>query len=169
MMTDNGAHPPEVWAQVTAEHIAPISDDMVGPRRAAAQALQAKIAEALLPHHTAVQNDERGKLKSDPKHHANPLNSKAYIAAALKAITGAAKGTEWEGQLTLTKTKPLWLDKYVEDVEAKGGENVPLNAVQEFELKNWKRQCLIAQEIETHFNTVQQIEKSWHRDRMGAR
>lgn len=169
MATDGEAHPPEFWAQVTAEHIAPISDDVTGQRRMAALQLQTKIAEALTPHHSAVQSAERDKLKKDPKHHERTPDSKSFVSAALDAITQAAKGTEWEDHLTLTRTKPTWLDAYLAKVEKLGGENVPLDIAAANEKRNWDRQQLIARELETHFNTVQQIEKSWHRDRSGIR
>lgn len=166
MKTDGGAHPPEFWAQVTAEHIAPISDDMTGQRRFAALALQGKIAAALEPHHTKVQADEATKLKADSAHAHNPPNPEEYLDEALQALQDAAKGTEWEAHLTFGKTKPAWLAAHEADVAAMGGDAKPLTPEQQSDLASWKRQQLIRQEIGTHFATAQHIAKSWHRDSM---
>ena len=62
MVTNGGPHPPDFWAQATAEHIAPINPDMTGQRRRLALRLQAAIEDALLPHHAAVQEAEQSAL-----------------------------------------------------------------------------------------------------------
>jgi 23S rRNA U2552 (ribose-2'-O)-methylase RlmE/FtsJ len=100
MITDNGSHPPEFWAQVTAEQIAPIAEDMTGARRFAALSLQAKIAEALIPHHEKVQADESTRLTADARHkdrevHLDQIDS-AHLDEVISDIVEAATGTEWE-------------------------------------------------------------------------
>lgn len=96
MITNGGPHPPDFWAQATAEHIAPIAPSMTGARRLAALALQARIQEALTPHHQAVQDTERGKIAADPERLLAPVDPEPHLDAALAAIQAAAAGTEWE-------------------------------------------------------------------------
>lgn len=97
MITDGGAHPPEFWAQVTAEHIAPISPDLTGHRRDAALRLQLEIQKALEPHHHKVQHHEKGKLAADPDHLMTDVDPEPHLEEAMADILAAAKGTEWEG------------------------------------------------------------------------
>lgn len=97
MVTDHGPHPADAWAQITAEHIAPIGKDVTGHRRLKALELQAKIALAIEPHHQKVQNDEGIKLGVDTAHVMNPVDPSEHLDAAVKAIQDAAVGTEWEG------------------------------------------------------------------------
>lgn len=100
MITDGGPHPADFWAQVTAEHIAPIKEDMTGARHAAALRLQAKIAEALEPHHARVQENEKAKCTNDAAHHLLAVEPEVHAGAdanlAIADIVAAAAGTEWE-------------------------------------------------------------------------
>jgi len=96
MITNGGPHPPESWAQVTAEHIAPIAVGLAGTRYVAAMKLQMAITEALTPHHQAVQHHEREKLAGDPAHVMTDLDPSAHLDVAMQAIIDAAAGTEWE-------------------------------------------------------------------------
>jgi hypothetical protein len=96
MITDGGPHPAEAWAQVTAEHIAPLGPDVTGRRRARGLELQLAIAAALEPHHQTVQDTERGKLIANLDHIANPVDPEPHLDEAMTAIAAAAKGTEWE-------------------------------------------------------------------------
>ena len=96
MITNYGTHPPESWAQVTAEHIAPISVGLTGPRYIAAMKLQMAITEALTPHHEAVQHHERAKLAESSDHLLTNLDPEPHLEGAIQAILAAAKGTDWE-------------------------------------------------------------------------
>jgi hypothetical protein len=96
MITDHGPHPADAWAQITAEHIAPINPDMAGQRRTKALKLQMAIADALEPHHQAVQDAERARLGADAAHIMAPPDPEPHLDAAVAAIRGAAQGTEWE-------------------------------------------------------------------------
>lgn len=163
MSTDGGAHPPEFWAQVTAEHIAPINSNMTGKRLRAAQALQHKIADALEPHHTTVQDKALD-------HHPATLgleSAESYVDDAMDAIEAAAKGTEWEKHFTFVKTKPDWVDDHLASVAAVGEAHVdkaiidglhePITPEQTAELRAWDRYNLIRKEIAIHFATAQDI------------
>lgn len=98
MITNGGPHPPAKWAVVTAEHICPIDGAMEGDRLLEARQLQVKIAQALIPHHTAVQDHERGCLKADGDDHFNtPLGPQPdHLDAAVDAIVAASVGSPWE-------------------------------------------------------------------------
>ena len=96
MVTNGGPHPPDFWAQATAEHIAPINPDMTGQRRRLALRLQAAIEDALLPHHTTVQEAERSALSADAAHMLTPLDPEPHLDEAVAAVQAASKGTEWE-------------------------------------------------------------------------
>jgi hypothetical protein len=96
MATDGGSHPPDVWAQVTAEHIAPVLPDMSGNQRKLALALQLKIADVLEPHHKRVQDDEKGRLTADTAHIMVPPDPEAYLDKAVADVVAAAAGSLWE-------------------------------------------------------------------------
>jgi hypothetical protein len=171
MVTDHGAHPPEFWAQVTAEHIAPIADDVTGRRRIAALTLQAKIAEALEPHHAAVQADEADKLLSVEDHCDACVSPEAYIDDAMTAIRDAAVGTEWEEQFSTGHAKPVWYDAREEEVYRVGADNAhlhmdPLTPGQIAERDAWLREGLIRSEIGRHFANAQHIAKLIHKQKV---
>ena len=96
MISNGGPHPASAWAQVTAQHIAPVAADMAGDRYVAAMKLQLAITEALQPHHETVQSAERGKLAADPAHLLTDLDPSQHADAALAAVVACAKGTPWE-------------------------------------------------------------------------
>lgn len=147
MITNHGAHPPEFYAQVCAQHIAPINPDMTGKRRIAAVLLQAKIAEVLEPHHTDACN-----LNLEHAHETLP--------ELMGQIEEAAKGTEWEHQYQFVRTKPSWLDAYNAEVARFGAEHLvkatmdglftPLSKEQQDEADRYNRYCLIAAEVGRH-------------------
>jgi hypothetical protein len=173
MITNDGPHPADFWAQVTAEHIAPISDDMTGARRVVAMKLQADIMAALMPHHVKVQENEKSKIAADPAHHLLAVDpethTKEFVAESLKDIEAAAKGTEWEKHFAFGHSKPDWLDAHLKDISDMGGDAKPLTADQQAQIDSWTRQNLIHDEIMRHFATAQHIERSWHADRLAGR
>lgn len=96
MITNGGPHPPDFWAQATAEHIAPIAPTMTGSRRLDALALQARIQGALTPHHDAVQQAERAAIAADPNRLMAGYDPEQHVDEALAAVVAASVGTEWE-------------------------------------------------------------------------
>jgi hypothetical protein len=107
MATDGGAHPPDVWAQVTAEQIAPVLPDMSGTQRKQALALQLKIADVLEPHHKRVQDDEKVKLTADTAHIMAPPDPTAYLAKAVADVVAAAVGSPWEANFQKPELQDL--------------------------------------------------------------
>ena len=96
MITNNGPHPPDVWAQASAEHICPIGPDVTGERRIAALVLQAAIQTALEKHHAQVMQDEKSKLVANPARMLEAVDGADYTNDAMAAIQVAAHGTDWE-------------------------------------------------------------------------
>lgn len=62
LITDNGPHTAEKWADATATHIVDIADHVAGETRGAAVKLQAAVIDILLGRHTTVQTGERAKI-----------------------------------------------------------------------------------------------------------
>jgi hypothetical protein len=100
MITDGGPHSAGAWAQVTAQHIAPLNPNLGGSRYIQALKLQSAIAEALTPHHAKVQSDEREKLAKGHEHLLTELDADPHINAALDTITNAARDSEWEAHFS---------------------------------------------------------------------
>lgn len=114
LITDGGPHPPDKWAEVTADQIIQISESAEAGKLAEARAFRDKIVKALTPHHGKVQHHERGQLKAHgDKHFASELNPLPFIEEALAEIVAAAKGLSFEAHFA----KPETL-KYVGDVLA---------------------------------------------------
>lgn len=110
MITNDGPHPAELWAQATAEHIAPIAPDVTGKRRIGAMALQAAIMEALQPHYDEVQSAERDKLASDEDHVVSMLDASDRVKEAIKSIQTAAVDSEWEAHFQRPEVVDLIMD-----------------------------------------------------------
>lgn len=100
LVTNGGPHPPESWAIATAQHIAPIDEELQktdGARHLAALKLQAAIADALVPHHANVQAHEKSSLASlGDAHLSSELGASDCVDEAVVAVQQAAKGTPWE-------------------------------------------------------------------------
>ncbi len=98
IITNNttGNHPPEKWAVATAEEIFDTSSMVAGDRTILAQKFQLAIAEALAPHHTKLQDNEKTRLKDDVSYIHSMHDASEYLDDVVKDITKAAKGTPWE-------------------------------------------------------------------------
>lgn len=100
LKTDGGSHTPEQWAMATAMTVLPIDPKVVDSRLLAAQKLQVRIAEVLVPHHAHVQTTEQSELavKGDARL-AEPPGHPDVVDTAMAEIVDAAKGSEWEAHL----------------------------------------------------------------------
>ncbi len=98
LATDGGPHAPETWAMATARNIMPIGPDIAPNREIRARELQLKIADALVPHHGAVQEGERAALADrGPARLSEPQELSDAVRQAVDEVVAAAAGTPWEG------------------------------------------------------------------------
>jgi hypothetical protein len=107
MITDNGTHPPEKWAMESAIQLVHIEDQNNGAAVFKAENIRNKIANALLPHHTAQQKREIAGLRENAgAHHASPLEpAEEHIDAAKNAVIEALKDTDADVSSDLAKAK----------------------------------------------------------------
>lgn len=98
LRTNGGPHPADKWALITAQHILPIDEEILGGTRLlAAQRLQLAVAEKLVAHHTNVQAEEQEHLaKAGDARLGEPLDADHHVAEAHADVIEAAKGTPWE-------------------------------------------------------------------------
>lgn len=179
MITDHGTHPPEFWAQVSAEQICPISDNVTGARRIAALKLQAEIAVALEAHHTSLHEEEHAALAADSTYHleeVHPDNCVDLADKALADIQAAAVGTEWQEHFNFVMEEPDWLEDYLAKVEEVGEAHIdqavkdglitPLTPAQQDTKTRFDRYLLIHQEVARMFASHQHVERSHYRDQI---
>lgn len=97
LVTDNGSHPPEKWAMLSAEIIFPTDGIEDESRVLLARSTQLAIANALLPIYTTTQDGAWDALSADPGAAlAEPINPTNPTEAALVAVLAAVAGTPWE-------------------------------------------------------------------------
>lgn len=100
MITDGGAHPPELWGMETAKRIFDITQ--VAPERAIlGMKTQLKIAEILCEHHGHIQTKERNQLSADAQgrhamaEHEHVNEAMAEAEHIYSDILAALEGTPW--------------------------------------------------------------------------
>lgn len=136
MVTNGGPHPPDYWAETTANQIVTFdTTDPSSPRVQAGRALVKKIEAVLTAHHETNINGERAALKEHGHArlmHANKADE--HIDCSLDDIVGevvaAADGTEFAAHFARSDVK------------------VYLRTL-----------------IGSHFQSAQRIERSWHADK----
>jgi hypothetical protein len=107
LVTNNGPHPADKWAEATASNIVDIAEHLSGEKRGAAIKLQASIIDILEGHHSTIQTGERGKIAEhghdrlqhelDPAHHLD-------VDAVTAEIIAASSGTPWEADFAKPET-----------------------------------------------------------------
>lgn len=105
MITNGGAHPPEAWAQVTAEHIAPLGPDLIGQRYREALEVQGRIASALESVYSGVQTTEQAALANNSSHLSAPPDPTPHLDGAIAAVRNAVKGSAWESQFATSEAE----------------------------------------------------------------
>lgn len=94
LITNNGPHPPSLWALRSAEQIvdsSAITDDRV----IQAHKLRCLIAEALEPRYAEMIELERGLLANDPSYILTPFNSSAFVIAAMDDLLELTNASPW--------------------------------------------------------------------------
>lgn len=111
LATNGGPHPADKWAMVTAEHLLPLDPDIVGDKLLPAQKLQVAVAEALVAHHTKVQDGERVQLSSKGDARlAEPVGAADTVDQAYQDVVAAAKGTPWEDHVQKPEVAKIMKD-----------------------------------------------------------
>jgi hypothetical protein len=102
MITNGGKHSPEKWSMATAATLIWIDPTLDGPEAMAGEKLRIAIAEALIPHHTSVQERERAALTADAGacHASSRYSADEHVQAACEAVVGCVVGTQWEAAMT---------------------------------------------------------------------
>jgi hypothetical protein len=100
LITNNGPHPPEKWAMITAETIFDLSaTSMMEETLLKAQKMRILIAECLLPHCMNVQSNEKNNLL-DNDYILSPHDVSNYVEKATSDIVSISKGTPWESHFS---------------------------------------------------------------------
>lgn len=73
LRTENGPHPADAWAMVTAQQIVDYDQQLSTDKLAKAQELREQVARVLQPHFEKVQTEEQSKLAADSAAIASPL------------------------------------------------------------------------------------------------
>ena len=99
MITNDGPHSAETWAENTASHIVTISKSVSGEHRGSAIKLQALVIDILIEHHITVQLGERSKIiEHGVARLQHPMTPDDHVSLddVISQIVAAAKGTPWE-------------------------------------------------------------------------
>jgi hypothetical protein len=96
LVTDDGPHPPEEWARITASQIIDIASTTPETRLHEARAFETRVVEILTGHHALVQERERGGLKTEgPERLTNEIDTSDHVPDAVDDIMTAARGTSF--------------------------------------------------------------------------
>lgn len=100
MITDGGAHPPDLWATVTSNQILDLVQVDAGSAspaaveaRIAKEELRAKMLRFFTQEHAAVQIGERDACKKDVKRHRAVLDPSAHLDGCRDGICALFNGT----------------------------------------------------------------------------
>lgn len=106
MITEGGPHPPEKWAEQTAEQIIDIVETAPEALLSEARAFRAQIVEILTVHHATVQETERNLLEaSGAAHHAVPIDPSPHLADPVDAIIAAAQDKSFAEHFNKPETR----------------------------------------------------------------
>lgn len=97
MITEGGPHPPEKWAEQTADQIISVAESAPDALLAEARSFHRAIIDILTKHHASVQRIEREHLRSKGAgHYASPIDPLPHIENPVTQIIDTAKGTSLE-------------------------------------------------------------------------
>lgn len=99
LTTDFGPHPPEAWAQVTAERLLPDDSPAARTHISTLLRLRAAFMDILTKHHGDAQNHEREQLAADDAHFEKDHHGPCDFDGLLSELRDAVKGTPWEAHL----------------------------------------------------------------------
>lgn len=124
LISDNGPHSADAWANAAAEHIFAISENIADDRLLEAKRVQIGIAMALLPLFKSVMAAERDGLKADETHSDKALGVDAsWVSNVIQQIGALGNTSLWKDLLN----SPAWISQATADVTSF------LNSVQQIE------------------------------------
>jgi len=113
LISDNGPHSADSWANAAAEYIFAISPDIASGRLIEAKRVQIGIAMALLPLFKSVMTAERDNLKADEAHSDKALGVDAvWVASVIQQIITLAQTSPWKDKLSSVE----WVSQAINDV-----------------------------------------------------
>lgn len=146
LVTDDGPHPPEKWARVTANLIM----GNVGRRSKSvtlhdAQAFEEKLLALLTNHHGRAQRHERAAIETEGTERlAGSIDTSGHIPDAVDDIIALAKGTSLDEYFSRSE----------EVVVNDDGTTTTVLSTRDF----------LERLLHQHFHNVMHIERSWHAD-----
>jgi hypothetical protein len=97
MVSNDGPHSAEQWADITTQQIIRIEPDAAGDGVTAGVKFKEAITSILIAAHKRVQVSERTELEVDgDKRLEAPLDPREHIDPTLQKIVGASTGTPFE-------------------------------------------------------------------------
>lgn len=113
LISDNGPHSADSWANAAAEHIFAISPDIASSRLIEAKKVQIGIAMAILPLFKSVMSSERDNLKDNENHSDKALGvDPSWVASVIQQIVTLAQTSPWKDQLGNIE----WVNQAITDV-----------------------------------------------------
>lgn len=107
LVTNGGAHPSSVWADITAQQLFN-PDTAAADKRRAVQAFQLQVAELLDTYHADVETTEKDKLSADAAHMNTGYESHGPTAEeAVDKIIELSKGTALEAHCARPEWRPV--------------------------------------------------------------
>jgi hypothetical protein len=97
MVTDGGPHPPEMWAEATADQIIDISAQAPESKLQEAREFRTKLVTILTGHHDMVQQHERGKLvERGAAHLTTEIDPSQHVDDPVADVVAASRGYSFE-------------------------------------------------------------------------
>lgn len=106
LITNNGPHEPERWAEVTASQIIDISAQAPDAKLSEAKEFRDKLVTILSRHHGNVQEHERAQISIHG--HArlmHDLDTDPHIADPVNEVIAASKGYSFESHFNKPETR----------------------------------------------------------------
>jgi hypothetical protein len=106
LVTDGGPHPPEAWAEVTADQIIDIAATAPDAKLAEARAFRKALVSILTGHHGKVQAHERGQIEAHGTERlSHDLDPTGHVSDPVDEIVEAAKGLSFEEHFQTPETR----------------------------------------------------------------
>lgn len=113
LISDNGPHSADAWANCAAEHIFNISPDIASDRLIEAKRTQLGIATALLPLFKMVMSAERDNLLYNKTHSDKAIEvDEAMVFSTIEQIVALSRTSLWKDTIGSLE----WVNQAIADV-----------------------------------------------------